>query len=473
MTTRTPRSAVPRATTPAPATTPPATTPPPTTAHAPADLTVPTAPTAPTAHAGPAVADADDAAPWRAFGRFWWLQVVAQLCSRSAQFVFPLIAVTSFGAGAAAVGVVNALQFLPVFAVSLALGGMIDHWDRKRAFVVAYLINVAAFAAVPAAAFAGLDPVLVLVAACAVVGTSIAFTDLCAQTMPPDLVPGRLLVRANSRMEVVYNAGQIAAPGFAGLAVQLLGGSSTLVLMAVLSAGSAVLASRLLLARRTVAADTPPLRARLTGAVDGVRILLGHRVLRVLTAQAAMFNLLEQAVLTLYLVYAVRTWGFSPGLVGVTITVGGVGTVLASLAFGVFGDRVRPVWALVGGMGVASLTPALIPLATGPAAVRAVWGAAAFFLFGLGMTAYNIFAVSLRQRLAPPGSLGRVSAGYRLLAFGPIAFGAVLGGAAGEWLGLLPALWITVAALAVCWAVFAHRALRVADRIEAEWATTR
>ena len=72
--------------------------------------------------------------------------------------------------------------------------------------------------------------------------------------------------------------------------------------------------------------------------------------------------------------------------------------------------------------------------------------------------------------MAPPGSLGRVSAGFRLVAWGPIAFGAVLGGAAGEWLGVRPALWLSVAALAVCWAVFARNALRIADRFDAVWA---
>lgn len=415
----------------------------------------------------------DDRGAWQAFTRFWWLQVVAQLCSRSAQLVFPLIAVTTFGAGAAAVGAINALQYLPVFAVSIVLGGMLDHWDRKRAFVVAYLVNVLAFAAVPVAHAVGAPRVPVLVVACAVVGTSIAFTDLCAQTMPPDLVPSRLLVVANSRMEVVYNAGQIAAPGFAGLAVQLLGGSGTLVMMAALSAGSAVLAARLLLPRRAIAGDratAPALRVALTGAIDGMRILFGHRVLRLLTVQAALFNLLEQAVLTLYLVYAVRAWGFSPGLLGLTITVGGLGTVLASLAFGIVGSRIRPVWALVGGMGIASLTPALIPLAGGSTIVLAAWGAAAFFLFGLGITAYNIFAVSLRQRLSPAGSLGRVSAGYRLVAWGPVALGAVLGGAAGEIVGLRPALWLTAAALLVSWVVFARRAVRIADRFDTVWA---
>jgi MFS family permease len=420
-----------------------------------------------TVASGPATAEmAAGGGQWQAFARFWWCQVAGQLCSRTAQLVFPLVAVTAFGAGAAAVGVVNALQYLPVFAVSALLGGMLDHWDRRRVFVLAYLVDALAFVAVLLAYAAGVPRVPVLVAACAVVGTSVALTDLCAQTMPPDLVPPRLLVTANSRMEVIYNAGQIAAPGLAGIAVQLLGGSATLVLLAAVAAAAAVLAARLRLPWQGYGVPRPQLRSRLAGAVEGARFLLGDPVLRPLALQGAAYNLLEQAVLTLYLVYAVRVWGFSSGLVGLTITVGGLGTVLASVAVGLAGRRVRPVAALAGGMGLASLPIALVPLAAGPRPVLAACGAGAFFLVGLGITGYNIFAVSLRQRLSPPGSLARVAAGYRLLAWSPVALGAVLGGVAGQLFGLRLALWLSVAALAACWLLFSRRAVRLAARFE-------
>jgi hypothetical protein len=46
----------------------------------------------------------------------------------------------------------------------------------------------------------------------------------------------------------------------------------------------------------------------------------------------------------------------------------------------------------------------------------------------------------------------------------------VLGGAAGEIVGLRPALWLTAAALLVSWVVFARRAVRIADRFDTVWA---
>ena len=47
-----------------------------------------------------------------------------------------------------------------------------------------------------------------------------------------------------------------------------------------------------------------------------------------------------------------------------------------------------------------------------------------------------MLTVSLRQRIVPDHLLGRVNAGYRLLAWGTMPLGALLGGVLGELIGL-------------------------------------
>ena len=66
---------------------------------------------------------------------------------------------------------------------------------------------------------------------------------------------------------------------------------------------------------------------------------------------------------------------------------------------------------------------------------------------------YNITQVSFRQRLCPPALLGRMNATVRFVVFGTMPLGALLGGALGTGLGVLPTLWIAVAgeALAALW----------------------
>nr|BFE86617.1 hypothetical protein GCM10020093_092180 [Planobispora longispora] len=52
--------------------------------------------------------------------------------------------------------------------------------------------------------------------------------------------------------------------------------------------------------------------------------------------------------------------------------------------------------------------------------------------------------------------LARVSATYRFLAFGAIGVGGVVGGLAGDWFGLRPAMFFCIIALVAGWLVFAR-----------------
>jgi MFS family permease len=63
---------------------------------------------------------------------------------------------------------------------------------------------------------------------------------------------------------------------------------------------------------------------------------------------------------------------------------------------------------------------------------------------------WNVITVSLRQRIAPDHLLGRVNAGYRLLAWGTMPVGAGLGGLLGETVGLRPTFWVTTVLGLLC-----------------------
>ena len=59
---------------------------------------------------------------------------------------------------------------------------------------------------------------------------------------------------------------------------------------------------------------------------------------------------------------------------------------------------------------------------------------------GIGRSIASVNQISLRQAITPDHLLGRVNASRRLLVFGVIPFGALLGGALGESFGLRAAL---------------------------------
>jgi MFS family permease len=199
---------------------------------------------------------------------------------------------------------------------------------------------------------------------------------------------------------------------------------------------------------------------------EGMKFTAKMPLLRVLTLQGAWFNLFEQAVLTLYLLYGIRVLGFSPQLVGLTMSLGAIGVLAGSAVARLIGDKLGTTRVLILGMGVASIAPVIIPFAAGSQAVLIALTTLSFIIYGVGMTVFNIYGISLRQRATPHGMLARVSATYRFLAFGAIGVGGIVGGLAGDSLGLRPAMFFCIIALAVGWLAFARSLPSAITRFE-------
>jgi predicted MFS family arabinose efflux permease len=392
------------------------------------------------------------------------MQFLAQFGGRTALQVLPLLAIVVYQAGPVAVGAVTALQYLPVVVVAGILGGLIDRADRRHSLIICFGLTSAALVLAPLADPHG-NRVAVLLVLAATVGCTVAYTDLVSQTLVPDLVPEDQLVSANGRIELIYTLAQVSAPGLAGLLVDRITGVYSLSLAGAFTAAASIAATRIWLPRR----GAPPTRgAGLLGgfrtATEGIRLLMADPVLRVISTQAALFNGAEQALLTLYTLHAVRVWGASAGEVGVTITVGGVGTLLAASLLGSGRVRPRAVTALVAGMGIASLPFLIVSLLPGP--LRLPGMMAIFCVYGFGMTQFNIYAVTARQRRSPTVSMGRVMAAYRVLAFTPISLGALAGGVTADGIGTGAGLLVWALVLAVAWLVFSLRIRRLESELD-------
>jgi predicted MFS family arabinose efflux permease len=269
--------------------------------------------------------------------------------------------------------------------------------------------------------------------------------DTSAQSIMPSLVDKERLSEANGRLYgVELTMNQFVGPP--------LGGVLAAVTVALAFAGSAaayLLAALALVAMRgsfRPGRTGPPTRLR-TDVVEGLRFLWRNRVLRTLGMMTGGFNLASSAMTAVFVLYAVR-----PGPMGLSES--GFGLLLTAAAVGaVLGSRVAaPVERALGRnrvLGLAAVTGAVfngMPAVTDMVAPMV----AASVVGGAGVVLYNVVAVSLRQRITPDRLLGRVNAGYRLLAWGTMPVGAALGGLSAETLGLRPTFALTaVVALAL------------------------
>jgi MFS-type transporter involved in bile tolerance (Atg22 family) len=197
----------------------------------------------------------------------------------------------------------------------------------------------------------------------------------------------------------------------------------------------------------------PTLRASIA---EGLRAVYGSPVLRNLLTQSATFNLAQNAMLTVFVVYAVRSLGLSAQQLGLVLGVGSVGALAGAL----LGTRVtRAV-----GYGrtlrlatiVANLAPLLFLVARGTDPLSVAVLTVAYGTAGFWLVIYNVNTVSLRQAVTPNRVLARMNASYRMVLFGTIPLGALLGGTLAQYLGLRPAMVITLLLLTtpIAWTFF-------------------
>jgi len=187
---------------------------------------------------------------------------------------------------------------------------------------------------------------------------------------------------------------------------------------------------------------------------EGVRYLAGHRILRTLAICVGLSNLAftaQFAVLPLYMV--------DPGPMGLSDA--GFGFVLTASAIGaLLGSAITPrVEARLGRTRALVVCLAVFPVASlMPALTAEVWPiVAAFVVTGVINVIWNVITVSLRQRIVPDALLGRVNAGYRLVAWGTMPLGAVIGGVVADLYSLRAVFWLSAGMNLLCLPVLLGR----------------
>jgi hypothetical protein len=262
------------------------------------------------------------------------------------------------------------------------------------------------------------------------IGALTVFHDIAHQAAVPRTLPTARLTSGNGLLEASYAVAQMAGPALAGFAVQRAGLPATASITAGLFLAALLCLGPLRLAAEHGEETRRPLRA----VARGLAFTWRSRPLRDLSVQSALFNLHEQAFMTAFMVWAVRSLHWSGGTIGLLLGLGSVGALAGSLWVG------RRAGALHVGAAVStSLTVCglalLVGTALAPAVPSAVAVAVALLVNGAALAVYNVFVLSLRGALAPPEHMAVVMASYRLVAMAPVPLGALLGGVLVELVG--------------------------------------
>jgi MFS family permease len=370
---------------------------------------------------------------------------VSQFGFHVTMLALPLVAIIALSARPFEVGLLAAVEMAPFLLLGLPAGAWVDRMRRRRVLIVADLARGAVLATVPLAWWADALTIGQLYAVAFAFGVCTLFFDVAYQSYLPHLVGRGNLVEGNAKLESVRAVAQLGGPALAGQVIRLLSAP-----VALLVNGAAMAASALYVVRIRKREEKPvrsPDAHLLKEIREGLRFVLGHRLLRAIVTCTASFNLLSSAFFPMMILYLERGLDQDAGAIGMFLTVWGAGGLLgAALARRLAGwlGQGPAIW-----MSVAFTTPFVLVLPVFAEPGWRLWvAAAAGFVTSIGVVVYNVTQVSFRQALTPDRMLGRMNATIRFIVFGTMPVGGLLGGVLGEWLGVRDAL--LVVALAQC-----------------------
>ncbi len=364
--------------------------------------------------------------------RLWSAATVSNLGDGVTLAALPLLA-ASLTRDPTEVASISLASTLPWLLFALLGGALADRLDRRKAMAVVDGFRMLAIGALGAAVLADQESLVLLGVIAFVLGTAETVFDNAAQAILPNVVVRDQLEVANGRLyaaEVVTN--QFAGPPLGAFLFAAAAAAPFLV-----DAGSFGLAALLVLGLRgsfkpvreiAVGEPRPSIRSDIA---EGLRWLRAHRLLRTLALALGVLNLLSAGIFAVLVLYSLEVLHLSEQGYGILLVAGGIGALIGSLLARALSARIGPGTVLVVTMvaiGVAQLIPALWanPIAVG--AALAIEG-------GFGV-AWNVVTVSLRQAIVPDALLGRVNSAYRLLGWGTMPIGALLGGVLAQTFGL-------------------------------------
>lgn len=375
------------------------------------------------------------------FFKLWTGQTISNVGSAITTLALPLTAVIVLKATPLQMGVLGGLAFLPHLVLGLPVGVWVDRWPRRPILILADLGQALLLGSIPVLALLGVLRMEVLYIVAFLKGVLALFTDVAATSYVPSLVGRADLMRANSVSALSHSVASMAGPALAGGLVQLLSAPIVIALDTLSFVLSAFFVSLIREAEPTVAQrrERRGFRVELR---EGLRLVVGDPILRAMIGTAslgALAGAMQQTVLVLFLV---RELTLTPFWLGVIFSAHGVAAILGALFVGPLTERLGPGPALIAGQLGWTIAALMLPIADGALVVVVPVLLVAHVLSGVGSLVVRVNQLTVRQALVPDHLLGRMNASRRVLVFGVIPLGSLLGGLLGQVVGLREALMI-------------------------------
>ena len=345
------------------------------------------------------------------------------------------------------------LQQLPWLVFGLYAGALADRLNRKVIVVTVDLIRAAVLVLLCASIATGVVSIAVVLGALFLLGTAEVFADSTSSTLLPMLVDRDDLALGTARMQTgLLTLNQLAGPPI-GAAMFAAGMAWPFAVQALLVCLGALLVSRIALPHQV--REVPgghPMRADIA---DGFRWVRHHAAVRTLVLTIFIFNITFGAAMSVLVLYARERLGMGEVGYGLLTTVGALGGLAGTAAYGWITRRISLGDVMRIGLIIETLTHLALALTREPAVAMGV-----FFAFGAHAFIWGTTAIAVRQRAAPVDLQGRVGSVNGIGVYGGMVLGAAIGGSIARRWGVTAPFWFAFVGSAVflvaIWSQLAH-----------------
>jgi MFS family permease len=384
--------------------------------------------------------------------RLWSSSAISTIGDGALLVVLPLIA-TSLTKSPLLIAAVPMFGRLPWLLFSLHAGAWVDRLSRRGAMVAAQLSQGLFVTLLAVAVTTHTDQLWMLYVLAFGITTGDTLFGTASQTIVPHIVDDDQLVAANGRLFAIQLLGEQSLGPAIGAALVVGSLSLPLWLDAISFLISLLRVRAIKVSGRVLApAARQPMR---TEIAEGVRWLMAHQLLRTLTITAAAGNLFGNMFMGTLVLFSARVLHLGSAGFGVLLTVMAAGGVI-----GGFGSK--RIVSLFDARTVAIAMQFIVPgcwLSIGLFGRNLITVGILASVASLCVTMWNVVVTSLRQQLVPDELRGRVNGVGRLVAYGTIPLGYLLGGLIAGPFGLI-APWIVAGSLRLVVSLFTLPALR-------------
>lgn len=362
-----------------------------------------------------------------------WLQTVAQ-----GYLVYELTRSAFW------VGLIAALNFLPVMLFSLFGGVVVDRFKKRSILYVTQTVQMGLAFVLGGLVLGGVVNEYHIAFLAFLLGCSSAVDMPARQTFVNDIVDRKYLASAISLNAGVFNAARAVGPAFAGLLISYVGVGGAFILNGFTFIAIIVALSRMKIQEYVHPTHPHPIKA----IMEGLRYSFSNPIIRPLLILAAFNSIFGWSYITVMPVVARDIYKVGAAGLGYLQSAAGVGAMLGAVLISIYSRRVKANNFIFG--GTLLFVSALFIFSfvhTLPI------GMLTLFFTGLGIIAAFSMTNSTIQHQVPDAIRGRVMSIYTLMFLGMSPLGSIEIGYLSEVLGVHNALRINACIMLIFSAV--------------------